>query len=102
MQGHIAYPQLAKNPIHLALPALAELATLEWDWGNDFFPPTSWQMSNIHGGTGASNVIPGHGGDRLQLPLLHRVDARGPAEAACTRSSTGMRLDYELDWTVGG
>src|SRR4051812_36840524 len=59
VQGHIAYPQLAKNPIHLALPALAELATLEWDWGNDFFQPTSWQISNIHGGTGVGNVIPG-------------------------------------------
>src|SRR4051812_48879815 len=59
VQGHIAYPQLARNPIHLALPALAELATLEWDWGNEFFQPTSWQISNIHGGTGATNVIPG-------------------------------------------
>jgi len=57
IQGHIAYPQLAKNPIHLALPALAELTTLEWDWGNEFFPPTSFQISNIHGGTGAGNII---------------------------------------------
>jgi succinyl-diaminopimelate desuccinylase len=58
VQGHIAYPQLARNPIHEALPALAELAATVWDRGNAFFPPTSWQISNIHGGTGASNVIP--------------------------------------------
>ncbi|RYF53693.1 MAG: succinyl-diaminopimelate desuccinylase, partial [Comamonadaceae bacterium] len=59
VQGHIAYPQLASNPIHKALPALDELARTEWDQGNDFFPPTSWQISNIHGGTGAGNIIPG-------------------------------------------
>lgn len=59
VQGHIAYPHLAKNPIHLAAPALAELAALTWDAGNAYFPPTSWQMSNIHAGTGATNVIPG-------------------------------------------
>ena len=59
VQGHIAYPQLAKNPIHIAAPALAELAGIVWDEGNRYFPPTSWQVSNIHGGTGATNVIPG-------------------------------------------
>ena len=59
VQGHIAYPQLAKNPIHLLAPALAELVAIEWDKGNRFFQPTSWQVSNIHAGTGASNVIPG-------------------------------------------
>src|SRR4029078_6829003 len=59
VQGHIAYPQLAKNPIHLAAPLLAELVGVEWDRGNAHFPPTSWQMSNIHAGTGAGNVIPG-------------------------------------------
>src|SRR6218665_1118578 len=59
IQGHIAYPQLARNPIHQALPALAELAATEWDQGNEFFPPTSWQISNLHAGTGATNVIPG-------------------------------------------
>eukprot|EP01041_Mallomonas_annulata_P016914 gene16914-35087_t len=58
IQGHIAYPQLARNPIHQALPALAELAATNWDAGNAFFPPTSWQISNMHGGTGATNVIP--------------------------------------------
>ena len=59
MQGHIAYPHLAKNPIHLAAPAIAELADTMWDEGNEYFPPTTWQISNIHGGTGATNVIPG-------------------------------------------
>ncbi|VEB41603.1 Succinyl-diaminopimelate desuccinylase [Chromobacterium violaceum] len=58
IQGHIAYPQLAKNPIHLVAPALAELAATRWDEGNAFFPPTSWQVSNIQAGTGATNVIP--------------------------------------------
>jgi len=59
IQGHIAYPHLAKNPIHLVAPAIAELAATEWDKGNEFFPPTSWQISNMNGGTGATNVIPG-------------------------------------------
>ena len=59
VQGHVAYPDLAKNPIHLAAPALAELAATHWDDGNEYFPPTTWQASNIHAGTGANNVIPG-------------------------------------------
>ena len=59
VQGHVAYPQLAMNPIHRVAPAIAELAATEWDAGNEFFPPTTWQISNIHGGTGAGNVIPG-------------------------------------------
>ena len=59
IQGHIAYPHLARNPIHELAPALADLVCREWDKGNKFFPPTTWQVSNIHGGTGASNVIPG-------------------------------------------
>ena len=66
VQGHIAYPHLAKNPIHLAAPALAELVAMRWDEGNAYFPPTSWQMSNIHAGTGASNVTLVHG---LQSPI---------------------------------
>ena len=59
VQGHIAYPHLAKNPLHQIAPALSELVSIEWDQGNEFFQPTSWQMSNLHAGTGASNVIPG-------------------------------------------
>ncbi|MBL8482112.1 MAG: succinyl-diaminopimelate desuccinylase, partial [Rhodocyclaceae bacterium] len=59
VQGHVAYPHLANNPIHLFAPALAELAGVQWDSGDEYFPPTTWQVSNIHGGTGAGNVIPG-------------------------------------------
>ncbi|MDH5708057.1 MAG: succinyl-diaminopimelate desuccinylase [Hylemonella sp.] len=101
VQGHIAYPHLARNPIHLFAPALAELTAIEWDGGNDFFPPTSWQVSNIHGGTGASNVIPGHvvvdfnfrfctesSPQNLQQRLTAVLDRHG--------------LEYELTWTLGG
>ena len=59
IQGHIAYPHLVKNPIHMVAPAIAELAATTWDDGNEYFPPTSWQISNINGGTGATNVVPG-------------------------------------------
>lgn len=101
VQGHIAYPQLAKNPIHLALPALAELATLEWDWGNDYFQPTSWQISNIHGGTGAGNVIPGS----VVVDFNFRYSAESTPEGLqqLTREVLDRHaLDYELDWVVGG
>src|SRR6202012_349966 len=59
VQGDVAYPNLARNPIHDMAPALAELAAMQWDAGNQYFPPTTWQVSNVHGGTGAGNVIPG-------------------------------------------
>jgi succinyl-diaminopimelate desuccinylase len=101
IQGHIAYPQLAKNPIHLALPALNELATLEWDWGNDFFQPTSWQMSNIHAGTGAGNVIPG----TVVVDFNFRYSSESTPEGLqkLTREVLDRHgLDYELAWTVGG
>jgi succinyl-diaminopimelate desuccinylase len=101
VQGHIAYPQLAKNPIHLALPALAELATLEWDWGNDYFQPTSWQMSNIHAGTGALNVIPG----TVMIEFNFRYSTQSTPEGLqkLTREVLDRHaLDYELDWVVGG
>jgi len=101
VQGHIAYPQLAKNPIHLAAPALAELAAIEWDRGNEYFPPTSWQMSNIHGGTGATNVIPGE----LVIDFNFRfstestpVSLRQRVHAVLDRHG----LEYELAWTLGG
>jgi succinyl-diaminopimelate desuccinylase len=101
VQGHIAYPQLAKNPIHLALPALAELATLEWDWGNDYFQPTSWQISNIHGGTGALNVIPGS----VVVDFNFRYSSESTPEGLqeLTREVLDRHaLDYELDWVIGG
>jgi len=101
IQGHIAYPQLARNPIHLAAPALAELAAETWDEGNEYFPPTSWQMSNIKAGTGATNVIPGtlevmfnfrfatvHTADELKRRVHEILDRHG--------------FDYELVWTLGG
>jgi succinyl-diaminopimelate desuccinylase len=101
VQGHIAYPQLAKNPIHALAPALADLVAIEWDRGNEFFPPTSWQVSNIHAGTGASNVIPGtcvvdfnfrfcteSTPEQLQQRLCSVLDRHG--------------LQYTLSWTISG
>jgi succinyl-diaminopimelate desuccinylase len=101
VQGHIAYPQLARNPIHRALPALAELATLEWDGGNEFFQPTSWQISNIHGGTGATNVIPG----AVVIDFNFRYSNESTPEGLQKRAHEVLDrhgLDYELDWVVGG
>ena len=101
VQGHIAYPQLARNPIHQALPALAELATTEWDRGNDFFPPTSWQISNMHGGTGATNVIPGE----VQVLFNFRFSTESTAEGLKARVHEVLDrhgLEYELQWTLGG
>ena len=101
VQGHIAYPQLASNPIHLALPALQELATTEWDRGNAFFPPTSWQVSNIHGGTGAGNIIPG----TVVVDFNFRFASVSTAESLQQRVQQVLDrhgLDYALQWTVGG
>ena len=101
IQGHIAYPQLARNPIHQALPALAELAAIEWDRGNDFFQPTSFQISNIHGGTGASNVIPGH----VVIDFNFRFCTESTAEGLQQRVNEVLGrhgLQYKLDWVVGG
>ena len=100
VQGHIAYPQLAKNPIHLAAPAIAELAATHWDHGNAHFPPTTWQVSNIHGGTGASNVIPG------QLELLFNfrfATSSTPASLQAKVDEILQRhgLAYDLAWTLG-
>lgn len=100
-QGHIAYPHLAKNPIHLAAPALEELTRLEWDQGNDYFPPTTWQISNIHGGTGASNVIPG----TLEVLFNFRYSTASTAEGLQARVVEVLDrhgLDYELVWTLSG
>jgi len=101
IQGHIAYPQLARNPIHQAVPALTELAATAWDQGNAFFPPTSWQISNIHGGTGASNVIPGSVVIDFNFRFCTESTAEGlQARVAAVLDSHG--LEYELDWTIGG
>ena len=101
IQGHIAYPQLARNPIHEAMPALAELANMEWDQGNAFFQPTSWQMSNIHGGTGAGNVIPGD----VTIDFNFRFSTESSTEGLKQRVHALLDrhgLEYALQWTLGG
>lgn len=101
VQGHIAYPHLAKNPIHLFAPALAELVVTEWDKGNEFFPATSWQVSNIHGGTGASNIIPGE----LVVDFNFRFCTESTPESLQQRLVAVLNkheLEYELKWTIGG
>ena len=101
IQGHIAYPQLSKNPIHLAMPALAELAATEWDRGNEYYLPTSWQMSNIHAGTGASNVIPGE----CVVDFNFRFSTASTVEGLQKSVHAVLDkhgLDYDLKWTVGG
>jgi succinyl-diaminopimelate desuccinylase len=101
IQGHIAYPQLARNPIHDVAPALAELVATRWDEGNAFFPPTSWQMSNIHAGTGAGNVIPGE----LELQFNFRFSNESTPSSLKERVHALLDrhgLDYTLAWTLGG
>ena len=101
VQGHIAYPQLAKNPIHLLSPALAELVAIEWDLGNAFFQPTSWQVSNIHAGTGVSNVIPG----ACVMDFNFRFCTESTPEHLQQRFTDVLHkhgLDFDLKWTVGG
>jgi succinyl-diaminopimelate desuccinylase len=101
IQGHIAYPQLAKNPIHLIAPALAELASTDWDRGNAFFQPTSWQLSNIHAGTGATNVIPGE----CVVDFNFRFSTESTPESLEQRLSATLDrhgLAYDLVWTING
>jgi succinyl-diaminopimelate desuccinylase len=101
LQGHIAYPHLAKNPMHLFAPALAELVATEWDQGNEFFPATSWQVSNIHGGTGATNIIPGE----LVVDFNFRFSTESTADGLKQRLEAVLKkfeLDYSLQWTLNG
>jgi len=101
IQGHVAYPHLGRNPIHQAAPALAELASTVWDQGNAFFPPTSFQIPNISGGTGASNVIPGE----LQVQFNFRFSTELTAEQIKERVRAILDrhgLEYELTWTLSG
>lgn len=100
-QGHIAYPHLAKNPIHLAAPAIAELAQTEWDQGNEYFPPTTWHISNIQGGTGATNVIPGE----VNLLFNFRFSTASTVESLKQRFHEILArhgLDYDLKWELSG
>lgn len=101
VQGHIAYPHLAKNPIHLLAPALAELAAEQWDEGNEYFPPTTWQVSNLRAGTGATNVIPGH----AELLFNFRFSTASTVEGLQARVHAILdkhQLDYTLNWSVSG
>lgn len=100
-QGHVAYPQLARNPIHELAPALAEFTAVRWDKGNEFFPPTTWQVSNIHAGTGANNVIPGE----CEVLFNFRFASVSSAESLQRRTHEILDrhgLDYTLDWHLSG
>jgi len=100
-QGHVAYPDQARNPIHLFAPALAELVATEWDRGNDAFPPTTWQVSNIRAGTGATNVIPGE----LEVVFNFRYSTASTAADLERRLAEVLdrhRLDYTIEWTLSG
>lgn len=101
IQGHIAYPHLAKNPIHLAAPAIAELANTKWDEGNEYFPPTTWQISNINGGTGATNVIPGE----VTMLFNFRFSTASTTESLQVKVHEILDrhgLDYDLLWENSG
>jgi succinyl-diaminopimelate desuccinylase len=101
VQGHVAYPQRAKNPVHLAAPALAELAAAAWDRGNEYFPPTTFQISNIHAGTGAQNIIPG----TLQVDFNFRYSTESTPESLKARVVQVLErhgLEHSIDWTLGG
>ena len=101
VQGHVAYPHLARNPVHQLAPVLARLAATEWDAGNEYFPPTTWQVSNIHAGTGATNVIPGE----VVLDFNFRFSTASTVESLKSRVE-GMLgeagLDWRIDWALSG
>jgi succinyl-diaminopimelate desuccinylase len=100
IQGHVAYPHLAKNPVHLLAPALAELAKTQWDKGNESFPPTTWQISNIHAGTGAGNVIPG----AVTVDFNFRFSTESTDASLRQRVESTLRkhgLEYGIEWTLG-
>jgi succinyl-diaminopimelate desuccinylase len=100
IQGHVAYPQLVKNPIHLLAPALAELVRTQWDPGNESFPPTSFQVSNIHAGTGAGNVVPG----TVEVDFNFRFSTESTDASLRERVETLLRKhaqDYAIQWTLG-
>jgi succinyl-diaminopimelate desuccinylase len=101
VQGHVAYPQRGKNPVHLVAPAIAELASTEWDKGNEFFPPTTFQISNFHSGTGAQNIIPGS----AQVDFNFRFSTESTPESLQARVKQILDrhgLEYDVQWIVGG
>jgi succinyl-diaminopimelate desuccinylase len=100
IQGHVAYPHLVKNPVHLLAPALAEMAKTQWDKGNDSFPPTSFQVSNIHAGTGAANVVPGS----VVVDFNFRFSTESTDASLKKRVEDILKkhgLDYSVDWVLG-
>jgi succinyl-diaminopimelate desuccinylase len=100
IQGHVAYPHLADNPVHKVAPALAELAQTHWDDGNEYFPPTTWQISNMHAGTGVENVIPG----QAEIRFNFRFATASTVEALQSRVHAILdqhQLNYDLQWTQG-
>ena len=97
VQGHIAYPHLVKNPIHMVAPAIKEMVETVWDNGNEYFPPTSWQISNINGGTGATNVVPGE----VEVLFNFRystASSEGSLKQRVHAILDGHKLDYDLEW----
>jgi succinyl-diaminopimelate desuccinylase len=101
VQGHVAYPDKVRNPIHLAAPALAELAVTRWDAGNAEFPPTSFQISNVHAGTGALNVVPG----ALEAKFNFRFCTASTAQSLRDRTEAILRrhgLDFTVEWDLSG
>ena len=101
IQGHIAYPHLVKNPIHMVAPAIAELAATEWDKGNEYFPPTSWQISNMHSGTGATNVVPGH----AEILFNFRFSTASTVESLKEKVHAILdrnKVEYDLEWEYSG
>jgi succinyl-diaminopimelate desuccinylase len=101
IQGHVAYPHLADNPVHKAAPALTELANTVWDNGNDFFPPTSFQIANVQAGTGASNVIPGE--FKVQFNFRFSTELNEDTIKARVHSLLDAHgLNYHIDWLLNG
>jgi succinyl-diaminopimelate desuccinylase len=101
IQGHVAYPHLARNPVHDIAPAIAELAQIEWDRGNEYFPPTTWQISNINAGTGAGNVIPG----TARVKFNFRFSTASTVETLQTRVHGVLDrhgVQYDLNWSYDG
>ena len=100
IQGHVAYPHMVKNPIHLLAPALAEMAKTQWDKGNDSFPPTSFQVSNIHAGTGAGNVVPGS----VEVDFNFRFSTESTENSLKKKTESILAkhgLEYSIDWVLG-
>ncbi|MCM5569172.1 succinyl-diaminopimelate desuccinylase [Burkholderiaceae bacterium FT117] len=101
VQGHVAYPHLARNPVHQLAPALARLVATEWDAGNEYFPPTTWQVSNIRAGTGATNVIPGE----VVVDFNFRFSTASTVESLKSRVAAILDeagLDWQIDWSLSG